>query len=577
MKKILLLNNLDQINHLKKIKNKFHKIIVFDYRSAIICNQKKIDFTYINDVNRKIGPYNNLLNLLKSSYSLSKKIDKNIYLVNKNLIGNNFFSNYHKFSLCKIYLEKYYDDIKFLIKKYPQSKFFYFKNNSTNFDFLLECIEAFKLKCNKKFVKINSLNLKPKFNNLYPNLYDDIKISPIRNIFKNLINFNNSKGKKILIYLLEKDYIENMKQFSKSHNLSLFFYSRQFLNKKYFDEKSFNKKFKIKIFRDKIKNSFYKKLIIFLSPYIINEVLAAKENISSILKKKSVDLYCTSHPTLISATVREYLNQRNIKTLTCLHGGTVGHFEKGFFWPDLSHNNIKNKQISFIHSYSKEHLNEILKDQKKNNSSSIKNKYVSFKHETFFKLKKIKKFKNIKFNIGYITQSNSNVLIGLNKNYNDPFKLYKFRTDLVEKIIKKDSKFKLLISNTEDDVNYLFNNNLFKMVNDLKKVQIYRLNAIEVMKRSNIIILEQPSSTLIESLFLNVSNIIVLKNPLWKIKRSQKIILNKRVNFADNFDDIMKLINNVYRKNIKNNDFLKKYYYSKEKYEFRDFLNQLLN
>ncbi len=447
MKKILLLNNLDQINHLKKIKNKFHEIIVFDYKSAIICNQKKIDVIYINDVNRKIGTYKNLLNLLKSSYSLSKKIDKNIYLVNKNLIGNNFFSNYHKFSLCKVYLEKYYNDIKFLLKKYPQAKFFHFKNNSTNFDFLLECIEVFKSKYNKKFVKINSLNLKPKLNNLYPNLYDDIKINPIRNIFKNLINFNNNKGKRILIYLLEKDYIENIKQFSKSKNLSLNFYSRQFLNKKYFDEKSFYKKFKIKIFKDKIKNSFYEKLIIFLSSYVINEVLAAKENISSILKKKSVDLYCTSHPTLISATIREYLNKRHIKTLTCLHGGTVGHFEKGFFWPDLSHNNIKNKKISFIHLYSKEHLKEILKEQKKNNSSRERNRYVSFKHETFFKLKKIQKFKNIKFNVGYIAQSNNNVLIGLNKNNNDPFNLYKFRTDLLEQIIKKDSKFKLLISN----------------------------------------------------------------------------------------------------------------------------------
>ena len=40
MNKILLLNNLDDINQLLKIKSKFNKIIVFDYRFAITCIQK---------------------------------------------------------------------------------------------------------------------------------------------------------------------------------------------------------------------------------------------------------------------------------------------------------------------------------------------------------------------------------------------------------------------------------------------------------------------------------------------------------------------------------------------------------
>ena len=52
MKKILLFNNLNGINQLLKIKKRFDEIIVFDYRLAIICNQK-IDFIYINDLNKE--------------------------------------------------------------------------------------------------------------------------------------------------------------------------------------------------------------------------------------------------------------------------------------------------------------------------------------------------------------------------------------------------------------------------------------------------------------------------------------------------------------------------------------------
>ena len=45
-------------------------------------------------------------------------------------------------------------------------------------------------------------------------------------------------------------------------------------------------------------------------------------------------------------------NKKNIKTLTTLHGGTVGHFKKGFFWPDLAHNNLPKAELSFYQTYS---------------------------------------------------------------------------------------------------------------------------------------------------------------------------------------------------------------------------------
>ena len=106
---------------------------------------------------------------------------------------------------------------------------------------------------------------------------------------------------------------------------------------------------------------------------------------------------------------------------------------------------------------------------KKNLRGKFKSHYVSFKPENFIKLKKNKKSQNSKFNIGYITQSNNNLLIGLNKNYNDPYNLYKFRTNFIKKILKNKNKIKLHLSTTEDDNNFLFNYNEFKNSEDLKK------------------------------------------------------------------------------------------------------------
>ena len=134
-----------------------------------------------------------------------------------------------------------------------------------------------------------------------------------------------------MIYLLEKNYIKKIEEFSRTKNISINYYVKQLVNKKYFDQVSFKRKFKINIYKDKLKNHFLEKLVIYLSDYIINEVLNTKKNISNILKNKKINFYFSSHATLISSTIREYLNQHNIKSLSCLHGGTVGHFRKGFF------------------------------------------------------------------------------------------------------------------------------------------------------------------------------------------------------------------------------------------------------
>ena len=212
-------------------------------------------------------------------------------------------------------MDKYYDDLKFLLKKYPEAKFYYFKKNSINFDFLTECVEVYKSKFKKKFVKISNVKLKLSVNNLYPILHDDTNVNPIKNILKLFINLNKNEEKKILIYLLEKNYVKKIEKFSKTRNISINYYVKHFFNKKYFDEILIKRKFKIDTFKDKLKNYFLEKLVIYLSKYIINEVLATKENIAKIFKTKKIDLFCSSHNTLISNTIREYLNEHNVKSL----------------------------------------------------------------------------------------------------------------------------------------------------------------------------------------------------------------------------------------------------------------------
>ena len=77
MKKIILINNTNEVYELLKQKKKYSQLIVIDYRAAILCHIKKIKFLYIKDI------YNNknsekLSNQLYSAYKIATKIDKYI-------------------------------------------------------------------------------------------------------------------------------------------------------------------------------------------------------------------------------------------------------------------------------------------------------------------------------------------------------------------------------------------------------------------------------------------------------------------------------------------------------------------
>ena len=106
MKKVLLINNLNDVDQYIKSKIKFKKIIVLDYRAAILCNQKKINFIYIKNLDGAILKIR-LDKFYYSTFNFSKKIDKKIINDNSHLKNLSFFSNYSAFSKGLLFIKIY--------------------------------------------------------------------------------------------------------------------------------------------------------------------------------------------------------------------------------------------------------------------------------------------------------------------------------------------------------------------------------------------------------------------------------------------------------------------------------------
>ena len=118
MKKILILNNENDVSEYLKTSHFYDKIIALNYKVAIHCSQNNIKFIYIKDIlkNNK----SNLSKLLKDSFLISKKIDKKITKSSKILANNNYFSNYQKFSVGLLYIQIYSNYLNFLVNKFKE-------------------------------------------------------------------------------------------------------------------------------------------------------------------------------------------------------------------------------------------------------------------------------------------------------------------------------------------------------------------------------------------------------------------------------------------------------------------------
>ena len=572
MKKILILNNKDDVSEYIKSSFFYDKIIALNYQVAIYCFQNNKKFIYIKDIfkNNK----SNLSKLLKDSFLISKKIDKKITKSSKIFANNNYFSNYHKFSNGLLFIQIYSNYLKFLINEFKGCIFYYYEcPTKDHFNFLAEGIEVYKKKYLNKFQKISFK--KKSFKNNYYETNDDPSIDVLNFLFLELSNINLNKKSCFLLYLLDKEYQNKTKIFAKKNNINLFFYKESFLRKNYITNINIKKILSSKIIKNEIEDLFLKKYLKHMIPKIINTVFHTKKNIEKITKKNTFLLFLSSHNTLVSNTIRETFNKKYIKTLTTLHGGTVGHFKKGFFWPDLAHNNLSKVELAFYQTYSNTQKKVLIK---KNYSANINHdsRYLTFESENFNKLINNIPIKKKSFlNIGYIAQSNDNIISNLNEGINDPVNLYKFRSNFLTKIINKKN-CNLLVSLNEKNLNFFADKELIKKAKDLNKLVMYKMNALSILKKTNIVILEQPSTTLIESLYLKVPIIIVINNPLWDFEKKQKKLLDKRVLFVKSYNDIFKLFNKNIPIPTKENIFLNQFYTKEKKENFTNFLNKLV-
>lgn len=558
MKKILLINNENDVKEYLDSKVSYNKIIVLTYESAIICDQKNIKFTYIKDIykikDKKISK------LFYNSYETAKKIDRAIIRENIVLKKYNFFTNYFNFTKANIFIGIYDEYFAFLIKKFPAYKIYYFNCHNYNyFDFFTECIKLYKDK--NKFLEIKPLSTN--YKNNYFNLSDDPNVSIFKKIIINFKNLNFYNKKTLLFYLVSNPYAKKIKMYGIAENKNIYQYISN-IKKINFVVKL---NLKCPLFaqpKKKLKLIFLQKYINYVFPYIINEVLNAHKNLDNSYNKKKIFGFITQHDTLISNTIKQYLNFKNIKTLTLLHGGTLSHFNNSFFWPTLVNANLNTNNIAYFQNYSDFH-NTISKLQNlKFNVINKKNIIYSFPNENFLNLRNTHKSDQKK--IAYISQSNNNVLAGKLQNNNDFYKLYLSRNIFLKKIFSlKD--FEIHASHTENNVNYFANKLTIEFGLKKKKIFISKFNAIEILKKSYFAVFEQPSTTLIEALLINVPVIIVIKNPLLKFNLAQEVMLKKRVYFVDNLNQAIKIIKGKYIIK-KDSTFIEKFYPTKTKNNF---------
>jgi len=572
MKKILILNNENDVSEYLKSNFFYDMIIALNYKVAIHCSQNNIKFIYIKDIlkNNK----SNLSKLLKDSFLISKTIDEKIKISKKIFEKNNYFSNYQKFSVGLLYIQTYSNYLNLLVNKFKEYNFFYYEcNTEDHFNFLVEGIKVYKKKYLNRFYKI--LYKKKLYKNNYFDTDDDPSVNNFKKLFLGLTNMNLNKKSCFLMYLLDKEYEKKAQIFAKKNNINLFFYKESLLNKNYIKNFNIEKIFNSKITKNKTKDLFLKKYLKYMMPKIINTVIYTKKNIEKIIKKNSFLLFLSSHNTLVSNTIRETFNKKNIKTLTTLHGGTVGHFKKGLFWPDLAHNNLPKAELSFYQTYSDIQKKILIKKNYFFNTNH-NSQYLTFESENFNKLiKNIPIKKKSSLNIGYIIQSNDNIVSNFNEGINDPLNLYKFRSDFLTKIINKKN-CNLIVSFNEKNLSFFADKVLIKKAKNLDKLKIYKMEALSVLKQSDVVILEQPSTTLIESLYLKVPTIIVINNPLWDFEKKQKKLLNKRILFVKSYNDIFKLFNKNISIPAKDNIFLNQFYTKEKKKNFDYFLNKLV-
>ena len=550
--------------YISLVDKKKHKLIVFDHNCKIMCFNRGIDFEAIDEVN----PLKFELSLLEHEKLLDFFQSCDRELKNNNLLKDDFFSNDHELITVIRFYQYIIYVIENIIDKYNSLNLIFFSDlNDFNKYFFNDLKKIYK---NLKFnlIQINNNS------NFFLDIAKDDKLNKgiIYYLKKIKSKFYLKKRHNILTYFIEEDYYKKLK-LNKDFNII------QYENNN-IDFKKLKKKIKIDLNltylekKLKILDHFNDSLDFILTSIFNFKYLFFKknlENLENLYKKKNFKIFLTSHPTLLSCSIKSFFLKKNIPTLSLLHGGNLGHFQNILPFPSYL-------KVNYDHNFTKNYFSiyteNFLKDLKKNNNSFInENKKNKFKILQSEKIKNSQNMmnKNISKNkkmVGYFARKEMNIILRSNINNHDFKNIYNFRY----KFLKYASDYKdvfVNISSYYKDSDFFTHRNLMDELRKNKKYKFYYFEAKKVIDNSNVLIFEQFSTTLLEAISSN-KIIIFYNNSLNKFYSSHLQLLKKRIIFVDNENDLLETLTKIFKKKeiyneLDNTEFIDRLYVGESK------------
>ena len=292
-----------------------------------------------------------------------------------------------------------------------------------------------------------------------------------------------------------------------------------------------------------------------------------KQNIESFINKKKIKIFISAHPTLISNTIKDICNEKNIPTLDLMHGGNCTHFSNSAPYPQYIASNLSaTTNINYFQTYTKNMKKIVLANNKpmvKKNTRIIVFGSNKFNNIIF------KNYTKKNFNIGYMCRADHNNTTKTYIGFHSESNLYHLRSKIMEKI-SNNKKFRINISGYNKAQLSKFGSQI--LINKLKRnkqINFKFYNGKDVIEKSDIIIFEQFSTLLIEALY-SKKKIIYLNNPYLNIFNNQKKLLSSQVLFVKNNLEINRIIDfylkgkkNYFFKSNSDEQFIKRYYINK--------------
>ena len=542
MKKIFLLNFVEEVDYIKKNFSNNYKLVALNLNVYLQAKKNNLDVVNFDDILDKSEV--NLSKYENDLYRLKKNLDQNICHL-KELEEHEVLVNSTKFNILIKHVLKQSIIIHSISNYFSNFSIFFFENVQRENNLFNEICNNIGL--HKKIIKKEKISLKPtKTNNLFnENFFNEEKRKSFigKYLILSLIEFFlkkfGFKKKNILYYLLEKKIIDNTK---KNFN-----YINYELNSELIPKKNLSKKLNDitidfdKYFSNSVLIKFKSKLVdeainYYYDVYINNLYLSKK-----ILNKNKIKLFITSHMTLVTSAIVKNCAEMGIKSLVLLHGGAIAHLFNLEKFPNFNLKFLNNlKSINYFQVYSEKFKNCIIKN---NNLEKLSNNIIVLPYVK----KKINKknFVNKSLKIGYFCQTNFiNFLDYTKTGINSEITLHNIRQKIFNKI-NSYNNLELNISSYRENFENICCKKTLEIFKKKNKINFYHYNAKKLLANCDVFIIEQLSSVFIESLSFNKPTILFKNENYDYGKYFDEVNLEKNLFVSKSQDEILKNIDHV--------------------------------